>query len=269
MDGDSTMRNLTMSLISTLLAALFGNANAHEFWIQPESYSINSDQVLRLSLMHGERFLGDPVTRNNGYIQRFECVGVDATTDIRGLDGHTTSFARPSGSGGQILVYHSQEFTNMLEAGRFRAYLREEGLDGIIQRRAELGESDMPGRETYSRCAKSLITIGDAPIPADRAVGLPLELVLGAVGPDGAIHARVLLHGTPAPGLRVVAVRQADPSEIREAITDQNGAVQFQGGEAGAWMLTSLHMERATNEHTADWRSYWASLTMHINRKQQ
>ena len=47
-----------------------------------------------------------------------------------------------------------------LEPATFEAYLVEEGLDHIVQERAERGEAALPGTERYSRCSKAFIAVG-------------------------------------------------------------------------------------------------------------
>lgn len=252
------------SSAAILCSPLTAPAIAHEFWIQPDAYSIEPGAVLRLTLMHGERFNGAPVPRNNGYIARFESVGADSSTQVQGLDGNTTSFMRAADEGDQVLVYYSNEYTSLLDADRFNAYLEEEGLDAIIQMRESSGESDEPGREVYSRCAKSLIDADGDGLPADRALGLPYEILLLPDSFDGTIRAQLLDRGEPLEGAVVVAVLQDDPSALTEHVTDENGRVEFPNTRPGVWMLTSIHMSRLPDRHDADWESHWASLTLQI-----
>ena len=249
----------SLAVLSALLLAL--PAAAHEFWIAPERYRAEPGQGLRVSLHHGERFDGEVVMRRNDSIQCFDLIdGTGSATPILGTDGRPVSFARPVSPGGCIAVYHSRRATNVLDAEAFTEYLTQEGLHAIVAMRADAGESGMPGNEVYSRCAKALIAVGGAPV-SDRAVGLPLEIVLGTSGEPSRLVAVVSYLGEPLPGARVVAVHRDDPAHLIEATADDSGRVEIPAHAKGEWMLTALHMVRAPQDAGADWESFWASLT--------
>lgn len=250
--------------IAAVLAALLVAcpALAHQFWIRPGRFMTEPDAPLRVMLFHGERFEGGVVHRDDAMIERFECVEPEGVSPVKGLSGQSTSYARPSAPGDHILVYRAGPYSNVLDAEAFHAYLVHEGLDEVIERRESLGERDDPGREVYSRCAKSLVRAGggDAP-PRDREVGLPLEIVLLDAAPDGPIRARLLFRGRPLSGAKVVAVLEGDPASQRSARADQSGVVSFEAGVEGVWLLASVHMVRLEGHGDADWESFWASLT--------
>ena len=169
-------------------------------------------------------------------------------------------------------MYESVENPLTLDADSFEAYLEEEGLPHIVDARAERGESGLPGREVYVRCAKSLVYAGsfdgDGDGNADAPTGLPLEVVLrsnGAPRVDEPLYAVVLKHGSPAGGLRVIAVSADDPGQRIEAVTDPDGHVSFTPKHGGAWMLTTITMDRL-HDHasSADWKSLWSSVTFEV-----
>ena len=64
-----------------------------------------------------------------------------------------------------------------MKAASFEKYLKEEGLNHIVEARAQRGESDKPGKERYTMYAKTIFLAG-APNEGYKAVvGLPLEIV--------------------------------------------------------------------------------------------
>jgi hypothetical protein len=267
-------RRLTAAIAAVLCAAAPG-ALAHEFWLMPHAFGIQAGELLRVRTLHGERLDGQTVPRNNAAVARFELVDDTGATPVRGVDGGPESFVRPAGTGPAVLVYESTEFVNILPAERFDAYLTEEGLTDALRDRQTRGEQATPGREVYVRCAKSLIAVGPAPTPepgvteptrpADRVVGLPLELVLEPTenpGPDEpTVTVRALFNGLPIEGLRVVAASAASPSDLQSTATDHAGIARFEGRDAGTWLITALHIERTAGRADCDWKSYWASLS--------
>jgi|GEM_PF-4645790 len=48
-------------------------------------------------------------------------------------------------------------------------------------------------------------------------------------------------------------------------LADKQGRVKFPIEESGVWMLTIIHMIRATENVDADWESFWASFTFQID----
>lgn len=264
-----------------ILALLTTPALAHEFWIRPETFGPAPGQPFRVTLMHGERFDGDPVPRVDSSIDRFEILAPgDGPRPVRGLSGSTISYGRaPAGS---TIVYQSRWIESHLPAKAFNAYLEEEGLHEITTLRDRAGETLDPGRERYMRCAKALLaplnTEDRASTPhaiADRPVGLPLEIVLQPATEPAVITAVVLVNGKPLAGQPVVAVSEASPESLHHAKTDEHGRVSFNTPidmhSDGPWMLTTLHMSRvdpatSTDAPAADWQSLWASLTFELRR---
>ncbi|MEO1511914.1 MAG: DUF4198 domain-containing protein, partial [Planctomycetota bacterium] len=197
----------TKTLAAALTAALAPASSAHEFWLRPNTFTPEPNQVISLQTFNGERFAGDALPRNNAHIARFELLAPDGTAGrVFGRHGAPNSLARPATPGTHRAIYESVENPLVLEPAPFEAYLQEEGLAHIIERRAELGESDQPGREVYVRCAKALVSAGGGP-PADLPTGLPLEIVLTEIE-DGRVRADVLFQDEPIAGLRVVAVSE-------------------------------------------------------------
>ena len=256
----------TVLLCLTTVTLVAAESIGHEFWVSPSAYSVSRGELVRVSLFHGERFAGDVVARNDPMIERFEYRAGGEVTDIRGMHGATSSFLRPAGVGHGVIVYETREYINPLPAEKFEAYLAEEGLDEISERRAVLGETDTDGREAYVRCAKAMLAVeADDGFSGETApVGLPLEIVVMALGVEG-VEARLLFEGEPLAARRVVAVCEADPAGLIEIESDADGLIRFEPGAAGVWMLTALHMERVSDRRDdVDWKSYWASTTFAI-----
>lgn len=269
-----TCRLFHAALLGIIAATLTASeALAHEFWLSPSTYRPDANGLVRVTLFHGERFAGDVVARDESMIKRFEYRLGGSVTDVRGMHGATTSFMRPDGVGHAVVVYETEEYLHQLPAEKFEAYLLEEGLDEIRERRAALGESGTEGREAYVRCAKSLLAVGDAaPFTAEaEAVGLPLEIVIERIesSADGVLEAQLLFGGEPLAGRRVVATSENNPGALVELEADASGRVRFVPDEGGPWMLTALHMERVTDRDDLDWKSYWASTTFAVPERMQ
>lgn len=272
----------TLQTIAALAAILASTvlASAHEFWVRPGQFTVTEGELGRFYLMHGHRFDGEFVPRNEPYVERFELLASDGSQRIMGRHGQSTNVARFATPGTNVVVYESREVLNELGPERFAAYLEEEGLDHIARRRNELGETDTDGIEMYVRCAKALVTVAakGETAPAglhDQVAGLPMEIVLepmehAEVGQTAKV--RVLYDGKPLADARLVVESearvqtQADADTSGQTIvrTNADGYASFEVDRAGPWMVTGLHMIRTDDRDDADWKSFWASLTFSV-----
>ena len=176
-----------------------------------------------------------------------------------------------------MVVLQSTSSFIELPAEQFTAYLREEGLDYALKQRQERDETALPGRETYFRCAKTLIQVGEAAATAPasdsacrRAYGLPLELVPEQnpyrQAADKALTVRVLRAGKPAFGA-AVQVWQRQPGGLHTTHftmrANQNGRILLRLSGPGPYLVATVDMRAAPARlrARADWQSAWASLT--------
>ena len=260
-------------LVAGLLLTVSAGLSAHDFWIEPSTFEPKVDEAVRIHLRVGERFAGEAVPRNGARIERFVVLGPSGEKPVLGRDGmDPAGLLRLDAPGIWFVGYRSKPSSVQLEADKFEQYLREEGLERIIEDRAARKESQLPGREQFSRSVKSLLRSGGQAGPGfDRTLGLTLELVLDA-DPANAVGGRLpvrLLHdGRPLPGALVVAYRKdagAAPEATEElrARTDKDGRVVVPVTH-GTWLLKAVHMERAAAASGADWDSVWTALTFHV-----
>ena len=241
--------------------------DAHDFWIEPSAYRAAVGQELGVALRVGEGYKGDPVPRKPAaVIRRFVAVGPAGEQAIEGEEGQEpagrTRLLQP---GLFVLGYNNTPSSITLEAAKFEAYLREEGLERIVALRAERGESAASGREIYSRSAKALVTCGESSTGAyDRRLGLPLELVPESnpyLASSGPLRLRILFRERPLAGALVVALAKEEPGRKLEGRSDGEGRVELALAAGRTWLVKAVHMVQAPAESGADWESFWASLT--------
>ena len=274
------MNRSTLCLTLVLASALplfTRSADAHEFWLSPSRYHAAADDTLSVNARVGTGFRGEQSPFATTRTERLLLRGA-GESDLRpaGVNGAFQWARWIAGDDGGALVAFQSGFTSIeLPAAPFEAYLRLVGLDGPLAVRARLGKRAGPGRERFARCAKVWIS-GSNAARATRPVGLALELVpLDAPGSRADLKLRVLWHGTPLAGALVRAWVQPlgarrTPREIvqRDSVattfqtrTLLDGSVRIPTPSSGEWMISVVHMVTSTEPRTADWDSYWASLT--------
>jgi uncharacterized GH25 family protein len=243
---------------------------AHDFWIEPSSFRPAVGSVVAARLMVGQKFRGEPLPRNPALIVKFVLVSDKGETPVSGRPAAdpagTVSISEP---GLLVLGYRSANSPVSLEAAKFEEYLKEEGLEKILEARARRGESQTPSREVFSRCAKSLLSAGGGGKTGfDRDLGFSLELIPErnpyTLKAGEELPVRLLSEGKPLEGALVAALPNAAPEERLSQRTDRNGRVRLRLSRDGAWLVKAVHMIPAAAETGADWQSLWASLTFEI-----
>jgi hypothetical protein len=226
--------------------------------------------TVALALRVGDHLRGEPVLGDRRQIERFFAVapGGEPFVGIR-QGSEPAGYIRVETPGLWIIAYRSRPSRVSLPADQFERYLADEGLESIVEGRAAHGENGLPGREIFSRCAKSLLESGFAAEGNDRQVGLRLELIAEnnpyVLGPGDELSFRLLYEGDPLPEALVVALNGDDPDIRLAARSDSDGRVMFRLGRAGRWLVKAVHMVAAPPDVAADWESLWASATFEIH----
>jgi hypothetical protein len=257
-----------------LLVLFPGVVAAHDFWIEPSTFRPSVGDHVTAALRVGEHLRGEAVARMPARIDRFVLKGSGAERPVEGSPGaDPAGSARVSEAGPQWLAYQSVPKAITIEAPKFEAYLREEGLERIIAERATRDQSAAPGRERFHRCAKALLSAHGGTDPGDWGVitvplGLTLELVPltspDAVPPGGDLPVSLLFRGSPVSGALVVAMNRDHPGDAVAVRTDMAGRASLRLARTGFWLVKAVHMEAAPPGVGVDWESWWASLTTEI-----
>jgi uncharacterized GH25 family protein len=263
------LRRLRFAAVLALLAV--PALQAHDFWIEPSAFRPAIAQRVAVRLRVGQEFKGDPVPRDLGLLKRFVLVGPGGETAVAGVPNtEPAGFLSIPAPGLYTIVYAGNPEPVQLDAAKFNDYLRQEGLETILELRAKRGQSGEPDREIFSRCAKALVAAGGGEAAAgwNRPLGLRLELVPEAnpytLSPGGALPVRLLYEGKPLQGALVTAFAKDRPTQKVSARSDARGRVALKLDHPGLWLVKAVHMIPAPRESGADWESFWASVTFEV-----
>lgn len=270
------MTRACIRIVLVLLAALGGTgARAHEFWMLPERFVTSPGAAVRLSLSVGENFAGEPVAFSAPLVASFQHFSAASRTDLRLNVAPTAApdfSIRLNSAGTHLLALDTHPSEIVLEAGKFHAYLHEEGLQAVIAAREAAGTAATPGRERYRRHIKTLVQAGPA---SDRTAlmrtGQRLEIVpmtdplRHQVGRD--IGFQILFDGQPLTGgLVKFWHRRGGQTLIVRTLSDPKGRVVVTPPWPGTWMASVVHMVPARDSPNHDWDSHWGNLTFSLPR---
>lgn len=250
---------------------------AHEFWLLPPRFFVAPGTRINLHVFVGENFTGSrwpgKPSRLTSFVHYAPNDTADLTKSATRQDTLSTSVdvIQP---GVHLLAFSTTNAFIELDAEKFNAYLKQDGLEQVSYLRQQRGETQKPGRELYRRCAKTLVQVGPASRDTSRVhsrmTGQPLEIIPEqnpyALTPDASLTCLVVYNGKPLPATLVhVWQRTAgQPTRVSKLYTNKNGRVLFRLNSPGNYMVSSVYMEAASDRKAADWQSTWATLTFGI-----
>jgi len=258
------------------LQFLSGLMPAHEFWLRPHRYQVTKGETVRLSFRVGENFEGANWAGNRASTEVLKLYYGGITDDLRNLlsdstrgDSLTMQFFD---EGTAMVTFQSANNFIELEPDAFLSYLREDGLERVIDYRQHHNENDSTGREWYKRSVKTILQVGAFKDPACRKpTGLPLDIIPGhnpyQLKKDELLPLTIQFKGQPLPRALVkIWHRINGRTEKTEALTDESGKLTLPISIAGEWMVSTVAMERAEPGDSVHWQSYWGSLTWGYDR---
>ncbi len=243
-------------------------------YIMPETFTAQPKAKLTVAVHNGDAFPESEVATKPERLldAHVSLAGKKLALQDMQIDGTRTSGSvqLPEGKGSAMVAIHTKPNLIELDPEKFLSYLKEEGLTEIIDWRQQHSESKKPGRERYSKYAKSLVVVGTADDSYRRTLGFPIEIIPESnpslLHPGDKLPVQVLLRGKPIADLQVESAWSGDGKKEVVVVgrTDAQGRISVPIGTAGKWRLHALKMERCTEPVVADWESFWASLTFEI-----
>ncbi|HTU45391.1 MAG TPA: DUF4198 domain-containing protein [Bryobacteraceae bacterium] len=258
-----------------LIASMFATATfAHDLYILPQSFGVEAGARVTVGFHNGDSFPESEVAPTIARLktaQLLSAFGGVPIDDLKVEGNRATGVVMvPDHKGTMILSVETVPNFIELEPEKFIEYLKEEGMEHVIEWRSQHGEASKPGRERYSKFAKSLITSGSPDEFYNHTFGFPIEIIPdanpAALRAGRELPVRIMFRGKPASNLQVEAAWATAEQKKTTVIgrTDANGRIRVPINAAGKWRLHSLVMERCQEPAAADWESFWASLTFEI-----
>lgn len=269
-------RKLAPLLLTTVaVLALPLSVNAHDFWVQPQTFKLPAPGTTTMSLQVGHGTARQKSLMTADRVTRFDSFShaghVDRRKELRLGDANTDTTMRFSKTGLNLVVFETNGTYSELPGIRFNDYLKAEGMTPALTLRARQKKTDQPGREVYSRRCKALIQVGSYAKTDDaiatKAIGMPLEIVpeKNPYAPDfkGALPVRIYYYGKPLAGATVMLNNlDFDGRPVETFITDATGRTSFTVPRNGFWQLNVIWTRPITNDPKADFETMFSSLTL-------
>ena len=250
-----------------ILLSLAVGAFAHDLYLMPGSFQVKPGERIALALHVGDSFPESEGPMDPARIRDARLSDGTPIGDFAIVGKITLGYAKPVSQGSLWASLSSAPKFLQMAPAKFEEYLREEGLDPVIAWRKENGETMKPGRELYSKFAKTLLVSGTPSADFAKPAGLLIEFVPevdpAALQPGDQLAVRLLFRGAAAAGVQVQA-SDASGKTVIAGRTGEDGRIAISISRSGPWRLHAVVMERAANKQQADWESFWASLTFRV-----
>lgn len=262
-----------------LLLCLFGltaEADAHDFWLQPQQWETAPGEEVGMMFQVGHGADRQQSTITAHRVLRFQAISPEGKRiDLRqrlsiGERTNDATIAFDTAGGWLVVLETDNSARSHLPAARFNDYLEDEGLTEALTERARTGRSAADGAERYSRHAKAIVQVGalndQTHTRVSRLVGLALEIVpeinpLTAVSGDP-LPIRVYYRGKPLPGALVKLndlASDAKPIDTRRC--DADGRAIFTMPGKGSWQFNVVWIRPAARDSLVDFDTNFSSLT--------
>ncbi len=240
----------------------------HDFWLQPTFAEKPQPGPVKVQAFLGDHFQGESMVPAPALVERFWVQDQNGSRPLKaaGMLGFA-GLGRIEAEGLCLIAYHGRAKFLQLPAAKFERYLREESLDHVLAQRRRQATADQPGREFFSRSAKSLVAVGsvDKVRVTEMTAGLPLEITPidnpFTVKPGDKLRFQLTFNGKPLADQAIVLYRRAPRRPQQTRTTDKAGMVTITVDHQGEWLLKTVYMVPHDQPDQAEWRSYWASLT--------
>ena len=263
------VRKISIVLVLTVLITL---VQAHEFWMQPVKFLLRPGEQTSVRFMVGENFMGEAWDLK---VHKVEKLTLHHGADVKSLvdsvliDPKKNLRLTLEEEGTYVISLESNNAFSELEAEKFNDYLKEDGLDNVLDHRKSTNSLNKPAKEFYRRYSKLLLQAGNKRDDTYKKVlGFPIEII-PEINPyqlkkGDAVTFKILSEGKPAFGVKVrVWNRFQNRTTIQNIYTEKNGVIEMHISNPGAWMISVVKMV-PTKEVGAEWQSYWTSLTFGV-----
>lgn len=245
---------------------------SHEFWLQPKKYRYQVGEQMNVDFMVGESFTGEFWDLKRHQVEKLEMYNLTGKKDLLGevknSEGNNLGY-KFSQTGTHMLTMQSSAAYIELEAEKFNDYLKEDGLDYILDERRKSNELDKPSKEYYTRFTKLLVQSGDKPDDTyKKKTGLRLEIVPDknpySLASGDYLQCQVLFEGKPsAHALVKVWSHIGNKVFLQNIYTENDGTIKFPISNKGPWMVSSVRMIHSEKDESI-YHSLWASLVFGI-----
>jgi hypothetical protein len=173
------MRFIISLLVSVLM--IIHAMYAHEMWLMPTKFKLQPNDSMRVSMNVGMNFSGELWNYEPDKLITMRRIsqGKMLVMDKAIPMGKTPGIRLGAGDEGtSLIIFASKPKFIELTGKEFNQYLKDEGIEDILELRTKRKELNKSGRELYARCAKTILQTGVLTDDIGQtATGMEYELI--------------------------------------------------------------------------------------------
>ncbi|MBY4894196.1 DUF4198 domain-containing protein [Rhodobacteraceae bacterium N5(2021)] len=263
------MKSVYLALVIAALAVT-DKATAHEFWIDPQDFTVEVGDALLADLRVGQEFSGAAMSYLPRNFDTFTVINGGAVIAVEGRFGDIPALNMGGLNDGLAVIVH-QTTANQLtwsEWERFLNFAIHKDLGDVTAMHEARNLSQEDVTEDYIRYAKSLVAVGDG-AGDDVRVGLRAELV-ALSNPytdvtEGGIPMQLWYDNALQPDYQVELFAEDAEGEVTITYhrTDSEGVVLLPVVPGMTYMADAVFLEAVepASEGDAIWVTHWANMT--------
>ena len=222
-----------------------------ECWLGPDKFHCAVGEEIKIDFLTGENFVGerwDGKENKAALVQWFSASGMkDLSEEAKAEPGNQLKL-KSLREGTQMVVMETNTLTRDWEAGEFKDYLEDNGLEGLVGAGRKGANLEEPAREEYTRYAKLLVQMGAKTDDTyKKRTGQRLEIVPEknpyTLRTGDHLQCLVVYEGKPVPhSLVKVWSRLNHTTFLQNIYTEDDGTLIFPISTKGAWMVSTVKM---------------------------
>jgi len=244
---------------------------AHEFWVEPQEFQVESGAPVVADLRNGQKFSGGALGYFQRSIARFDLIQDGKVAPVEGRMGDVPALATTAGKDGLLVIVH-QSAPSTLKYTEWQKFLTFAEHKDFPDIRARHDARDLPETgftETYTRFAKALVGIGTAK-GTDAPSGMETEFVaLSNPYTDDlntGFAVQLLYQGVPRGDAQVEVFDRAGDGTVSITLqrTDADGRALIPVLSGHDYLLDAVVLRDAPDDIEAVWETLWAALTFSV-----
>jgi uncharacterized GH25 family protein len=263
------------NILLVLAVVLFSAAGAHEFWLQPQKYKFNQNDQTYISFRVGERYRGMNWQGNRDKVSNIlvyspSCNVSDVTSKVSNAVGDSLKMNFDE-QGTYMITFKGEKNLIDLDAREYNNCLKMDGLDEVLSYRLRNREARASAKEYFQRSVKTIVQVEEKMSNiCTQPTDLPLDIVpltnpyqATEAGIPAKVSFKVYLNKEPLKNtaVRMWHQRADNKTAFTELKTNNEGIIETRIFPEGKWMLSCVYIGRYTADATAQWQSYWGTVT--------
>ena len=258
-------------VLAAALSLSGAGLSAHEFWIEPQKFQVQSGEEMAIDLKNGQNFVGTRLSYFENQFTRFELAQGDALTAAKGRTGDRPALTTTAGQDGLLVILHETTPSTLKykEWAKFAKFAAHKDFPNAEAEHTAAGWPREDFRESYTRHVKALVAIGSG-AGNDRNYGMMTEFVAltnpYVQGFGDIMQVQVFFKNSPRANTQVEVFERAPDETVAITLhrTNAEGIVAIPVKPAHTYLFDAVVLQPHTADDKSVWQTLWAALTFHV-----